>query len=295
MKKNRYPLVSVVIPVYNNVLWLEEAIESVMEQDYPDIEIIVINDGSTESFETFLEKYKEKIRYYYNENKGVAYARNFGIDNANGDYIAFLDSDDIWVKNKISAQVKYMKQQGIKWSHHNYAYFDNEDKKILKNVSTYPFRGNIIRYIFTSCLIQTSCVMVERAVLENNKEIRFDEKKRYGEDNAFYLKIARRYPLGHINQTLTYYRVRGENAGKNVSIQMKYRSTVYKECHNLSIYKDNTNFLTKLGYKYCYRIDKMFPNIVRRNGLGAKLIYIAPWIIFKINYFLLSCRRKKYE
>ncbi|WP_303195063.1 glycosyltransferase family 2 protein [Thomasclavelia spiroformis] len=292
MIQNKKPLVSVVIPVYNNVIWLEEAIESVISQDYPNIEIIVVNDGSTESFELFLKKYNEKIRYYYNENKGVAYSRNYGISKCKGEYVAFLDSDDLWARNKLSTQINYMIGHNVKWSQHDYSYFDNIEKNVLRKVSTRAFQGNIIRYIFTSCLIQTSCVVVERKILKTIPEIRFDEKKRFGEDNAFYLELAKRFPVGYINKTLTYYRFRGGNAGKNIAVQLRYRSTIYDEYCDTSIYKLNTSFSTKLAYKYCSMITKLFPKIIENKALGSKVLYVIPWITFKLNYVLLKNRRK---
>lgn len=291
MIQNKNPLVSVVIPVYNNVLWLNEAIESVFSQDYPNKEIIVVNDGSTESFELFLRKYRGKIQYYHNENKGVAYSRNFGISKCKGKYVAFLDSDDLWAEDKLSTQINYMIKHNMKWSQHDYLYFDDKEKKFLKKVSTSAFQGNVIKYIFTSCLIQTSCVVVEREILETISEIRFDEKKKFGEDNAFYLELAKRFPIGYINKTLTYYRFRGENAGKNIAVQLKYRSTIYNEYCDSSIYKLNTSFSTKLAYKYCSMITKLFSKTIENTSLSTKILYVIPWITFKLNYILLKNRR----
>lgn len=295
MNNNKYPLVSVVIPVYNNVAWLEEAVESVIQQDYPNIEILVINDGSTESFESFIKKYNNLIKYYYNDNKGVAYARNFGIDKSTGDYIAFLDSDDLWDKHKISSQIEYMKKYKMKWSQHNYAYFDSKSKEFIKTIFTHNFQGEIIRYIFTSCLIQTSCIMVERKILENNPEIRFDENKKFGEDNIFYLLLASKYPLGYLNKTLTYYRIRGGNAGQSVAIQLNYRSMIYEEYHRQAVYNNNTNLATKFAYKYCYIVNRKFYNTVKHNNFLTKLLYVIPWTIFKINYFLFCIGENRNE
>ncbi|MFM6207508.1 glycosyltransferase family 2 protein, partial [Planktothrix sp.] len=88
------PRVSVIIPTYNCDRFLPEAIDSVLMQTYQDYEIIVIDDGSTDQTCQVLESYKHKIRYFYQENQGSAVARNLGIKQAQGEFIAFLDADD---------------------------------------------------------------------------------------------------------------------------------------------------------------------------------------------------------
>ena len=87
-------MISIIIPAYNAEKYIERSINSVLNQSYPDIELIVVNDGSTDRTSKILESYGDKIRYFYQENRGVASARNLGIEIANGNYIAFLDSDD---------------------------------------------------------------------------------------------------------------------------------------------------------------------------------------------------------
>jgi len=102
MKK--YPLISVIIPVYNGEKYLAEAIESVLLQDYVPIEIIVIDDGSTDGSSVVAKQYRE-VHYHFQPHSGVATALNAGIGKASGDYLAFLDADDIWVKDKLSIQM----------------------------------------------------------------------------------------------------------------------------------------------------------------------------------------------
>ena len=99
------PRVSVIVPVYQGDRFLAEAIESVLNQSYTNYEIIVINDGSTDNSRDVLLPYLEKIRYVYQENQGVAAARNLGIQMAKGEFIAFLDQDDFWFADKLALQV----------------------------------------------------------------------------------------------------------------------------------------------------------------------------------------------
>lgn len=99
-------LVSVIIPNYNYAEYLRESIDSVLNQDYQEIEIIVVDDGSTDESREILRSYGTQIRVIEIENSGAPTARNFGLMNAHGHYIAYLDADDFWVRTKISTQVK---------------------------------------------------------------------------------------------------------------------------------------------------------------------------------------------
>ncbi|NET46460.1 glycosyltransferase [Okeania sp. SIO2B3] len=105
MSTTTTPRVSVIIPVYNGDRYIYQAIESVLAQTYQSYEIIVIDDGSTDNTRLVLEPYVEAIRYVYQENQGVSAARNHGIDLAQGELIAFLDADDFFLSNKLTAQV----------------------------------------------------------------------------------------------------------------------------------------------------------------------------------------------
>ena len=110
MKNNT--LVSVIIPAYNCAKYIDEAVNSVLSQTYPYLEIIVVNDGSTDNTLQIIEKFKDRITIINQAQSGVACARNTGIKSANGDYIAFIDADDYWFKEKIQLQVSYLEKHG---------------------------------------------------------------------------------------------------------------------------------------------------------------------------------------
>jgi len=104
-----YPLVSVILPTYNRAWTLKTAIDSVLSQVYPNIELIVIDDGSQDNTQELLKEYNNKITILFQENAGVSSARNFGIKKSRGEFIALLDSDDAWDKRKISCQIEFFK------------------------------------------------------------------------------------------------------------------------------------------------------------------------------------------
>jgi len=103
------PLVSVIIPVYNREKFLAAAIDSVFSQTYRPIQVIIVDDGSTDRSGAIARSYKD-VEYIYQENQGVSVARNKGVDAAQGEFIAFLDSDDLWLPHKLETQIKYMLQ-----------------------------------------------------------------------------------------------------------------------------------------------------------------------------------------
>jgi glycosyltransferase involved in cell wall biosynthesis len=103
---NKNFLISVIIPVYNGELYLAEAINSVINQNYQPLEIIVIDDGSTDKTAEIVNSFGSVLTYFYQENMGTAAARNYGISKAKGDYFAFLDADDLWVENKLKIQLE---------------------------------------------------------------------------------------------------------------------------------------------------------------------------------------------
>ena len=130
-------LVSVIMPVYNAERYLEETLDSVLNQTYDDIEIICVDDMSSDGSRAILEKYKKKSdkvkAIYLTENAGVANARNVAIENAEGRFIAFLDSDDVWLPEKISRQIDFMLENQYEFTFTSYRFMD-ADSKLMNTV-----------------------------------------------------------------------------------------------------------------------------------------------------------------
>ncbi len=275
------PLVSVIIPVYNHPEWLEKSIKSVLEQTYKNIEIIVINDGSTDDIDSMEILKDKRIKYCKNRNFGVAYSRNYGVKLAKGKYVAFLDSDDIWMNDKLSLQIAKMEEDNTVWSQHDYYYFDDKTGQNTKYISTYCYRKDTIWYYFTSFKVQTSCFVIRRDVLVKN-DICFDENKEYGEEGRIYLELAMKYKLICLKKPLSRFRIRGANSGLDCKKQLYSRANCYIENKDKDIFWRYTTKTTRLAYKYCYKIAGRF----QYNNLSlkyAKVLYMAPWILFKIN------------
>lgn len=157
--KNFNPLISIIIPVYNGENYIKEAIDSALNQTYKNIEIIVVNDGSTDKTEEIAKSYKDKICYFSKENGGVASALNLAINNANGEYISWLSHDDIYAKDKLAKQIKKLtslpEKNTIIFS--NYLIF-NQDTGNVDKIDIRDFgynaddKKNILKMLFLSTI-----------------------------------------------------------------------------------------------------------------------------------------------
>lgn len=108
MKNNISPKISAIITVYNGEKYIAEALQSIFNQDYPNMEVIVIDDGSTDRTSEVVNKFLGKLLYYFQENAGIAAAKNLGIEKATGDYFSFLDADDLWLNEKTNKQISLL-------------------------------------------------------------------------------------------------------------------------------------------------------------------------------------------
>lgn len=123
-------LVSVIVPLYNAEKYIEETMESILNQTYKNIEIVIVDDGSKDQSSSIVKnlkkKYPEQIKYILQENQGVSVARNTGIENASGEYISFLDSDDLWHPTKIEKQITSMQKSNMNACYCGYMNFYEE-------------------------------------------------------------------------------------------------------------------------------------------------------------------------
>jgi teichuronic acid biosynthesis glycosyltransferase TuaG len=178
--------VSIIIPFYKNTILLKKALSSVYKQDYTNYEIIVINDNNTLENIKFLKKLnKNKIKIIYNKkNLGAGLSRNKGIKAASGEYIAFLDSDDTWEKNKLSYQLRFMKKKRYLASHTSYNLVNLCGKKISKRKA----RNLNYKELLNSCDIGLSTVILNKKVL---KFVNNFPKLKTKEDYVLWLKLSK--------------------------------------------------------------------------------------------------------
>lgn len=282
--------VSVIIPFFSNVGWLDAAVESVLNQSITDYEVIVINDGSNEDMESFLGKFNERIKYIQTENKGSAAARNLGIEYAVGKYIAFLDSDDIWFKDRLKEQIDFMEKKEAVWCHCSYELFSDQTKENVGVVNVSAFEGDVFGPCLVSSPIGTPCVIVLRDVFINDDTLRFAEHMRQGQDSYLWLRLAEHYKLYVLDRILVGVRMRiGGNTSSSVRTHIRVKSLLY-EYINKQIHYNNRrfksiNYFTLIGYKLCYKsnsfIESLKQGSVLKNEYIISLFYVVPFLIFK--------------
>ena len=194
MIKNN-PLVTVIIPTYNRVNFISRAIDSVLNQTYSNIELIIVDDGSIDGTKDLIrEKYPMAI-YEYISNSGVSAARNVGIKKASGVYIAFLDSDDEWLEKKVQKQIELLNESNYRWCH-------GEERWIRKGARVNQKKihqksgGDIFNRSVHLCLVSPSTVVLEKKLLEEFNG--FDESFTVCEDFDLWLRILEKYPIGFV-------------------------------------------------------------------------------------------------
>lgn len=196
------PKVSVIIPVYNGEKYVRSAIQSAMNQTYPNLEILVVDDGSSDATRDVVTNSFPAVLYIHQENRGAAAARNLGIKKSTGDYIAFLDSDDVWLPEKVARQMdEIARNPKIKISHTNI--------KIKVNGkmtdTAYPISHQEGR-IFENLLLHTGSVVCSTLLIKKecfDKVGYFDEELRTAEDVHLFLRLAYYYDFHFLNDALT--------------------------------------------------------------------------------------------
>jgi glycosyltransferase involved in cell wall biosynthesis len=197
------PAVSIVIPTYNRASWLKEALESVRTQTFRDFEVIVVDDGSTDPTRDIIESYKAEFNLrplLFDSNHGVSWARNRGIEAARAPWIAFLDSDDLWLPRKLEVQTAYLKD------HPELEIAQTEEIWIRRGVRVNPMKkhrksgGRILERCLELCVVSPSATLLSRRILDEAGL--FDESLPVCEDYDLWLRIACRFPIGLIPKPL---------------------------------------------------------------------------------------------
>ncbi|MFN3504774.1 MAG: glycosyltransferase family 2 protein [Caldimicrobium sp.] len=223
------PLVSVIIPTYNRAYILPVAIESVLNQTYPNIELLLVDDGSKDNTPYLASKYKLKyIRLP--KNFGPSFARNRGIEHSKGTYIAFLDSDDAFVKNKIETQIEFLE------SHPQYHLVQSDEiwfkgtKKINPKKYHKKASGYFLDRAVKLCVVSISTVLMKKEIFK--KVGLFDVDFPVCEDYEFWLRVALFYPIALIKKPLVI-----KSGGREDQLSARKGLDFYRVKALLKIYK----------------------------------------------------------
>lgn len=196
----RLPYVSIIIPTYNRKSLLEKAIDSVLKQTYTSFELIVIDDGSNDNTLDLLKHYSFKLKTLTQTNKGVSAARNLGIKAAKGQLITFLDSDDLWLPDKLKYQVAFFKHNPTALICQTQEIWIRNGKRVNPKKHHQKPSGMIFEQSLALCLLSPSAVMLRRTLLDEVGL--FDEALPACEDYDLWLRICWKYPVYLIDEPL---------------------------------------------------------------------------------------------
>lgn len=238
-----YPLVTVIIPCFNYGKYLPDAFESIRQQNYPNIEIIVVDDGSTDDTKEIVEK-NGKAKYIYQTNQGLSAARNTGIKNSKGEFIIFLDADDILLPDAINTNLRYLKENK-KTAFVSGAFEVNftESSEIIDKIKE-------VKSDHYVCLLYGNYIGVPAVVLYRRwifDEILFDLSLKSCQDYNLYLEIARKYPVFHHTKKIASYRIHNSNMSSNIPAMLS---------EVLDILETQKKYLTTISEKKAYKRGK---------------------------------------
>ncbi len=218
---DRQPLVSVVIPVYNGANYVREAIESALNQTYKNIEIIVVNDGSTDNTEEICLSYGDKIRYFAKENGGVSTALNLGIKNMKGEYFSWLSHDDFHYPTKIESQIKACLEKKVLMCFSAFEYLNdyNKTKFTLRVLDYYDYEQVTSNYFgMLMHLFTLGISLIHKSVFA--KVGMFDERLRTTQDYDWFIKATQAIKFTYTNEPLGFIREHQTRDSKTVNTLM---------------------------------------------------------------------------
>lgn len=237
-------MISVIIPTYNRATTIKRCIDSVLNQTYSNIEVIIIDDASTDNTEEIVKSYtNDKIKYYkFEKNLGACAARNKGIEIAKGDYIAFQDSDDEWFKNKLEIQMKRLKETNTKF---NFCALNRISNKTERKIPIYDVNKieNMTKELLKGNFISTQTMLGEKSVF---KEIKFDEQLPRYQDWDLVIRVSKKYKISYTDEILVNSYIQSDSITINSHKKVKATEIIYKK------YYQDINKDTEL--KHCFNI-----------------------------------------
>ncbi|MGV8048739.1 MAG: glycosyltransferase family 2 protein [Anaerolineaceae bacterium] len=211
--------ISVIIPSYNCSDFITEALDSVFSQTYPLHEVIVVDDGSTDKTDEVIKKYSDRISYIKQDNGGPAKARNTALKLATGEFLTFLDADDIWTPNKTETQIRvFLSKPNIGLVYSRFVDFNNESGDDVQVRPSTLYSGMILNKLLTANLVGWPTVMVRKSVLD--KVGYFHESLLTGEDTNLLIRIAREHEIYGLDEVLLRRRLHTNNLSNRCDIRV---------------------------------------------------------------------------
>jgi glycosyltransferase involved in cell wall biosynthesis len=215
------PKITVVIPAYNAMTYLPETLDSVLNQTFTNFEVLIINDGSTDHIASWAaEIFDTRVKLISQENRGLPGARNTGITHAQGDYVAFLDADDLWELTKLEKQVDCLDSKPEIGLVYTWTLLVDQQGKSTGTVTAAHVEGNVWEKLLLGDVVGSgSSAMIRRNCFETVGL--FDTELSSIEDCDMWVRIAAHYPLAVIKEVLVYYRQHPSNMSRDYDRMMQ--------------------------------------------------------------------------
>lgn len=229
------PKVSVVIPAYNAMTYLPDTLNSVLQQTFSDFEVLIIDDGSTDHIQAWVAQNitDPRVRLIAQANQGLSAARNTGIANAQGEYVAFLDADDLWEPTKLEVQVRYLDNNSAVGLVYNWIAVIDAQGKPTGKVWRGDIEGDVLEEVLQRNIIDCPSVLVRRKCFDDVGV--FDRTLRSVEDWDMWIRIATRYNFGVTREALVYYRQHTSNMSKNWRVmEQAFHQVIEKSFESIS-------------------------------------------------------------
>lgn len=232
MKKRNYPKISVITPSFNQGKFIQETIESVLSQNYPNLEYFIIDGGSTDKTLKILKSYGNKIRWLSEKDKGQTNAINNGLKKVTGDIISYINSDDVYLPNTFNTVAEFfMRNEETQWLSGDYFIIDEKGKKIQSYIASYKklLRRNptFNKLAIANYVIQPSTFW-RRSLLKNIGL--FDESLYYCMDYDYWMRIIQKYPLHVLDNHFSLFRLHQQSkGGENFVNQFREEHQIVKK------------------------------------------------------------------
>tara|TARA_B110001450_G_scaffold180431_1_gene168573 strand:- start:525 stop:1445 length:921 start_codon:yes stop_codon:yes gene_type:complete len=293
------PLVSVIVNCHNGEQYLKQALDSIYKQDYSNFEIIFWDNQSTDGSRKVTLEYDNRLKYHLaSEHSGLGAARDSAIQEANGEYICFLDVDDLFAEGRLREQVAFMQLNRLKFSYGSYVEIDkhgaSRKRHVVKQVIGNRLEEHLLRY--TICM---HTVMLRRELFELDWCF-FDHNLLHSPDANLFYKILAKYPVGSINNVLAFYRIHdkqmtkkmlsviGREAKFNIdSLVALFPETIIKYKSSIDWAYAKVHFYDAIAYvqQEDYRLAMLKIRLITNKSIYFKLLYIL--IIFRVPSHLI--------
>ena len=282
--------VSVVVTSYNSLPYLPETINSVLQQTFTDFELIIVDDGSTDQTVDTIKEYDDnRIKLVAQENQGVSVARNFGIDHAIGEYVAFLDGDDVWEISKLAKQVELMDSNPDIGLVHTWLALINEKSELTGRIMKPYQEGHVWKDIIENNMVACSSTLIRSSCFEVAGV--FDSSLLVAEDWDLWIRLSANYPFAIIKEPLVKYRNHGTSKSKNYPAMVHDFRTIIERAFQSSpqdlLYLRNRSYgriNLCIAWK-CIQNDN--PDLIRADHFCHQAVLHFPNLYFSKEYLHL--------